>query len=448
MVEARERQGVSPARRLAFDVLGRVEEDGAYVTPLLAQAADRLRPEDRALCHELVLGCLRQQLWLDRLSAAFARRSSDAIEPRVRRALRLGLYQLRFLTRVPASAAVNESVNLVRAAGLPWAVGFTNAVLRRAVREPDLDPAAGVSDPVLRLAIATSHPLWLIRRWSASLGPAEAEALARANNRVPPAGFRVARGQAAEALDRLRVAGAETAPSRVAPDGWRIVEAGAAGTAALRDLADRGVVAVQDEASQLVARVLGCEPGDRVLDVCAAPGSKTGQLASMGGGRALVIAGDRHLGRLRAMAESMRRQGLGSVHLLAHDAEQPLPFSDRAFDRVLADVPCSGTGTLRRNPEIRWRLAEGDIVRLAREQLRILASASRAVRAGGRMVYSTCSVEPEENEAVVAAFLAAEPGFERVPAAPAANLSAEGAARTWPHRDDVDGFFIAALRRR
>lgn len=443
-------RGVSPARRAAFEILRRVEEEGAFAAPLLAGLAEELSAEDRSLCYELVLGVLRRQLWLDRLLERFAGRACEKLDAPVRRALRLGLYQLRFLTRIPARASVNESVNLTHAARLRSAAPFVNAVLRRAVRETDFDPAAAITDPLERIAVATSHPAWLIERWSAAFGRDEAEAFARANNDAAPASFRVntLRSDSDALINRLRAEGVAVAPSRVAPGAWR-VEGGAGASDALRALAGEGLIYMQDEASQLVAYVLGASAGERVLDVCAAPGSKTTHVAALAGDRALVVAGDLREQRLRVVKESCGRLGVRSVSLLELNAEASLPFADETFDRVLVDAPCTGTGTLRHNPEIRWRLVPANIVELAAVQQKILTEAARLVRRGGRLVYSTCSVEREENEEVGAAFLRSHGDFKQVGAtpAPASLLLPSGAARTWPHRDDVDGFFVAALKK-
>lgn len=440
---------VSPARRAAFEILRRVEEEGAFAAPLLAGLTDELSAEDRALCHELVLGVLRRQLWLDKLVEHFAGRKSEKLDAPVRRALSLGLYQLRFLTRTPASAAVNESVNMARAARVRSAAPFINAVLRRATREPDYDPAEAITDPFERIAVATSHPAWLVRRWAGAFGIEDAEALARANNASAPTAFRVntLRADGDTLINNLRATGVKVLPSRVAPGGWR-VEGGAG--AALRELAGEGLIYSQDEASQLIAHVLGAREGERVLDVCAAPGSKTTHVAALAGDRALIVAGDLHEHRLRVVKESCERLGVRGVRAVAFDAEGSLPFAEEAFDRVLVDAPCTGTGTLRHNPEIRWRLAPANIAALASVQLRILSEASRVVRHGGRLVYSTCSVEREENEEVVASFLQTHKDFKQVEAAPAPDsvLLPTGAARTWPHRDDVDGFFVVALEKK
>jgi 16S rRNA (cytosine967-C5)-methyltransferase len=441
---------VSPARRAAFEVLRRVEEEGAFAAPLLANLPEGLSSEDRGLAYELTLGVLRRQFWLDRTAEHFARRASGKLDAAVRRALRMGLFQLRFLARVPAHAAVNESVQLAHASGLRSAAPFINAVLRRATREPDFDPAEAVADPLEKIAVKTSHPPWLIRRWVAAFGLEEAKGFAAANNDSAPAAFRVntLKGDADTLIEKLLVEGLSIAPSRVAPGGWR-VEGGTGAGAVLRGLAAEGLVYMQDEASQLVAHVLGAAPGERVLDACAAPGSKTTHVAALAEGRALVVAGDLHEHRLRVVAETCARMGASGVTLVALNAEIALPFSEETFDRVLVDAPCTGTGTLRHNPEIRWRLSRESFRELPAVQGRILSEAARCLRRGGRLVYSTCSVEREENEEVVAAFLQSHTDFRQAEAAPAPAplVLPDGAARTWPHRDDVDGFFVAALEK-
>jgi 16S rRNA (cytosine967-C5)-methyltransferase len=441
---------VSPARRAAFEVLRRVEEEGAFAAPLLANLPDALSSEDRGLAYELTLGVLRRQLWLDRTIENFAGRATGKLDAPVRLALRLGLFQLRFLARVPAHAAVNESVQMAHASGFRSAAPFINAVLRRATREPDYDPAAAVADPLERIAVETSHPPWLIRRWGAAFGIEEAARFATANNDSAPSAFRVntLKADPEVLVEKLRAEALSLAPSRVAPGAWR-VEGGAGASATLRGLAAEGLVYMQDEASQLVAHVLGARAGERVLDACAAPGSKTTHVAALAEGRALVVAGDIHAHRLRVVGETCARMGVVGVSLVALDAEVALPFAVETFDRVLVDAPCTGTGTLRHNPEIRWRLSRESFRELPAVQGRILSEAARCLRRGGRLVYSTCSVEREENEEVVAAFLQSHTDFKQKQAAPAPAplLLPDGAARTWPQRDDVDGFFLASLER-
>jgi 16S rRNA (cytosine967-C5)-methyltransferase len=439
---------VSPARLAAFEILRRVEEEGAYASVLLAAGDEALRTEDRALAYELVLGVLRRQLWLDYLIEHYTGRKASKLDAPVRRALRLGLYQLRFLSRIPASAVVNESVNLAHVARLSSAAALINASLRRAAREPEYDPSALITDEFERIAVRHSHPLWLVKRWAGWMGLEETEKFTEANNLAPPVAFRVVRTkiQEAEALfDELRAAGARLEASGVAQGAWRVE--GASGL--VRELARRGQIYLQDEASQLVAAVLDAQAGELILDACAAPGSKTTHMADRANDAALIIAGEFHRRRLTPLLEAAARQGLKSVRALVHDAARGLPFAGETFDRALVDAPCTGTGTLRRNPEIRWRIRAEDIQALQAMQLRILRNVARVVRRGGRLVYSTCSVEPEENEQVVARFLDREGEWRQVPVASSDATTQHGkmCARLWPQREGADGFFIAAFER-
>jgi 16S rRNA (cytosine967-C5)-methyltransferase len=436
---------VSPARLASFEILLRVE-DGAYASILLASREIELKPLDRSLCHELVIGVLRRQLWLDRLIEHYANRKVAELDTAVRIVLRLGLYQLRFLSRVPASAAVNESVNLVHVARLRSAASFVNAVLRRATREPEADPASNITDPIERLSVTTSHPGWLIERWTSAFGAEEAEAFARANNDPAPVVFRIVNKRSSgNVCERLREAGAELVPSKVARGAWRVNGAGTL----LAELAAGGQVYLQDEASQLVAEVLDAKPGQRVLDLCAAPGSKATQIADLMQDSGAIVAADLHEHRLRTVVSSARLQGLASIHCVALDGLRPPLFLESSFDRVLVDAPCSGTGTLRRNPEIRWRISPADIEDLSGRQRQLLSNAARVVKPGGRLVYSTCSVEPDENEAVVKTFLDNNHKFGISELALDSSLTtSSGAVRTWPHRQGTDGFFICAFERK
>jgi len=411
---------------------------------LLANLDDSLSTRDRALAHELTLGVLRRQLTLDHLIAHYANRDPGRLDPAARISLRLGLYQLRYLTRIPDAAAVNDSVKLVQFARIRSAGKFVNAVLRRAIREPDYDPLSVISDPLDRLSVATSHPRWLIERWSQSFGLAEATAFAEANNQAAPVSFRVSgkHTDANELIQRLRAAGADVSQSTIAKDAWVI----SGGTTLLRGLAREGRVYLQDEASQLVAQALAPQSGERVLDLCAAPGGKTTHMAHLTRSQATIIACDLYQHRLRAVFDAVRLQQIDGVHCAVLDGQQPLPFVQDSFERVLLDAPCSGTGTLRRNPEIRWRISAADIRELATRQKQLLFSAAKAVKPGGRLVYSTCSVEREENEEVIAAWLESHPPFARIQVPwPSEIVTESGAARTWPHRHGADGFFIAAF---
>lgn len=437
---------ISPARHTAFKILLRVES-GAYASVLLAAKAESLKPTDRGLCYELVLGVLRRQLWLDYLIEHYSNRKAEGLDPEVRIALRLALYQLRFLSRIPQSAAVNESVKLVRSSGFTSASGFVNAVLRRATRETDYDPVAEIADPLERLAVESSHPEWLVSKWVSAYGYSQSEAIAKANNEAAPNAFRVVIRKASEAdvLDRLRQSSSEVSPSLIVEGVWRIDKV----SELLLRLARDGLVYIQDEASQLVAMVLEAQQGDLVLDLCAAPGGKTTMIAGSMNDSGLVVATDFYPHRLKTVITNAKAQELRNVVAVTVDGRGPLPFLEASFDRVLVDAPCSGTGTLRRNPEIRWRISGEDFRDLSILQEQLLSSAARMLRPGGRLVYSTCSLEPEENEEVVERFSASNSGFKGVQLPLNTELlTPSGAARIWPHRDGADGFFIAAFERK
>jgi 16S rRNA (cytosine967-C5)-methyltransferase len=438
---------VSPARRAAFDILRRVEAEGAYASILIARLPEsNLSREDRSLAQEITLGVLRRQRQLDYFIERYARRAPSRLDLSVLIALRMGLYQLRHLTRIPQRAAVNESVNLVKLARTASAAGMVNAVLRNAARRPDESPAEDISDPIEKLSIQVSHPRWMLERWMNSFGDVETFALAMADNEPPPTAFRVntPRATVADALAGLQDA---SRPSKLVPGAF-IIESGAA--ARLAQAAEHGIIYIQDEASQLVSLLLDPESGERLLDLCAAPGSKSSHMAALAEEKAWVVACDIHQHRLVTLGATCQKLGLRSIDRVALDATLALPFSESAvrFDRVLIDAPCSGTGTLRRNPEIKWRLAPGDIERLADVQLRLLERATDVLRPGGRLVYSTCSIEREENEEVIRRFIEGGAPYRLLrPAAHPDVITAEGFVRTFPHRHGTDGFFAAVLEK-
>jgi 16S rRNA (cytosine967-C5)-methyltransferase len=316
----------------------------------------------------------------------------------------------------------------------------------------------------------------LIERWTQAFGVEEAEAFARANNEPAPVAFRVVKNRAQEAdvIERLRAAGAELVPSKIAAGAWRVTgtagvpsaavkqspDRGASTTAGdtpavpvssvsslLAELASAGEIYLQDEASQLVAGMLDIRPGQSVLDLCAAPGSKATQIADLSRDSAFIVAADLYDHRLHTLVSSAQLQGFNSIHCIVTDGLRRLPFNEQSFARVLVDAPCSGTGTLRRNPEIRWRISPADIADLARRQQQLLGNAARALKPGGRLVYSTCSVEPDENEAVVKSFLENDENFAQAPLSQQISVSSD-AVRTWPHREGTDGFFMSAFTRK
>jgi 16S rRNA (cytosine967-C5)-methyltransferase len=440
------------ARRVALEILRRVETDAAYPDRLLDHLPGRagLDTRDRALATELVYGTLRWQRWLDWQLGRVSRRSPDTVEPWVRALLRLSAYQLAFLERIPPWAAIHQAVELAKRRRPAGASAFVNGVLRALAAESRPWPVPTAEDRVDARALETSHPTWLLRRWIARYGEPEALALARAMNERPPLVLRVntLRGTPSALGDALRHQGIAAAPCAYAPEGLRVTEAG--DPRALAPLRD-GRCVVQDEAAMLVGHLLGPEPGETVADVCAAPGTKTTHLAQLMQNRGWILAADPHPGRLTLLRAACRRLGATIV-----DA-RPLPVDALAqavgavCDRVLVDAPCSNLGVLRRNPDGKWRRREDDLARLASAQAALLEEAGRLVRPGGVLVYATCSLEPEENEAVVGSFRERRPEF--VPDAapdpvPGACLDGPGLLRMLPHRHGSDGFTAHRLRRR
>ncbi|MEP7362222.1 MAG: transcription antitermination factor NusB [Acidobacteriota bacterium] len=384
---------ISPARRTAFDVLVNVEE-GANSTDLLFERTKELSGRDAGLATELVLGSLRRRAQLDFLAVHFSGRDSAAFDTEVRLALHLGIYQMRYLERIPAHAAISESVELVRRAGKRSATGFVNAILRNVTKDDLSWPDRSVE---------LCMPEWLLQGWETAYGADVAAAVARASLETPetflrvPVGMDPPQGAVATALP-----GCWMWPKGPAPEGFR----------------------VQDMGSQSIVPKLALEAGLRFLDLCAAPGGKTLQAMET---PIRAIASDRLPARARDVA------ALG-VPTLVLDGTRSLPFPAQTFDRILVDAPCSGTGTLGRNPEIRWRIQPDDLDNLHQRQVKLLRNALTCAKLGGRVVYSTCSLERTENEEVVREAVAGASGWQ-----------CESTAQRLPGRDPGDGFFAAVI---
>ncbi len=456
-VASRAHSAPTRARLLALRVLERVQRAGAYADVLLSNTLARsgLSAGDRAFATDLVYGTLR---WRGRIDFQLRRlldRDLGKLEPLVATALRLGAYQILFAERVPDSAAVDESVRCIRAAGVERASGLVNAVLRRLASEHARMPLPALEeDALLHLVHALSLPEWLAERWLALYGPESAAALARACNQIPPLSVRanIQQVSAADLLDELRGRFPEARRCRYARDGLVL---GRRGNPALDPAFLAGRFTVQDEGSQLVVSLLDPQPGERVLDACAAPGGKATALAERVGKHGSVLALDRHAGRLDLLRRTTRRLHLGTLECQQRDATQPLAdlANDGGFERVLVDAPCSGLGTLRRNPDARWRVGPRDPSRLAETQRAILQRAAEVLKPGGILVYATCTLLPEENEAVVESFLEQSGEFAlatplELPAELRDLVDANGYLRCLPHLHDTDGFFAARMERR
>jgi 16S rRNA (cytosine967-C5)-methyltransferase len=448
---------ISPARVAAYEILVAVSA-GHDLPAAVAAARTGLRDErDRALASEIATGVQRWRAALDHLIAAFSKRPIDRLDAEVVEILRLSAYQLLHLTRVPASAVVDDGANLVRRAGKRSAVGFVNAVLRslsRARKNLPLPPrptdARDREAALDYLSITLSHPRWLVARWYERFGLDATEAWLRFNNQPAPVTLRLngLRLTREELVTRLATEDVAVRPARFAPDAF-LVDHGHPLRGAGRDA---GWFVVQDEASQLVTLLAGAAPGTRVLDACASPGGKTTAIAAAMAGHGLLVASDVRDRRMALLRQTVAACGAANVRLVQADLLKPLPFR-ALFDCVLVDAPCSGLGTLRRDPDIRWRRREDDLPLFAAAELTMLQHAAETVAPGGRLVYATCSSEPEENAGVVDAFLTTTPGFaplsarEAHPQLPAAVVDARGHLRTEPHVHGLEAFFGAVFLR-
>ena len=450
---------VSPARAAAFDILLRVERESSYASELLhSRTYFTLTTVDHALTTELVMGVLRWRSLLDSQISESSSQPLSRLDLEILTALRLALYQLRWLSRIPARAAINESVELVKRARKRSAAPFVNAVLRKLVG--GTSPSLNAAPPAIEgasaetLAASSAHPLWLVECWTQAYGLQAAREVCRQNQSVPVTAIRL---RHPEAEDHLRREGIELAPGAFLASARKVRHGDITRTSAFR----AGLCVIQDEASQLVAALVG--RGARVLDCCAAPGGKTLAIADRNL-HAAIAAVELHPHRARLLRRLVRPHdpdaGVSHINVVTADARD-LPFA-ASFDRVLADVPCSGTGTLSRNPEIKWRLSPDDLVNLQARQLAILRAAMAQVTAGGRLIYSTCSLEREENEDVVERALAEDSAFRLADCGNELELlQREGELiwsrssaptrgpylRTLPGVHPCDGFFAAILEK-
>ena len=422
---------IAPARRAALDALAQIERDNLDMGAAIAAARETLTDaRDQGLLLELVGGTLRMRGAIDYQLSLRLTRPIAKLDGAVLNILRLSAFQLMYLSRSPASAVINDAVDMTRRAGKSSASGLANAVLRALSRERERLQWPAADDPE-HLAVVHSHPRWLIDRWVARYGLEDTIKWLAFNNQ-PAALCLVANRHLTtrEALaEELLSDGVTTRPTSRAVNGLEVVDGRALNTRAFRE----GRCIVQDEASQLIAELAAASGGGRVLDLCASPGGKTLALSLVP--NTLVIAADVRANRVRLLTRTLARCRVPNVRVV-HVADGPLPFANDTFDVILIDAPCSGLGTVRRDPDIRWRRSLADLPRFADAQRELLASAADLVKRGGALVYSTCSSEPEENEAVVASFLASR-----------ADFSQQKTHQTLPFRDGLEAFFGAVLER-
>ena len=426
---------IAPARRAAVDALADIDGRGLDMGSAIARVRASLSDErDHALLLEIVSGTLRMQAALDFQIAARVSRPLEKLDAAVLRILRMSAFQLIYLSRTPAPSVIHDAVELTRRSGKSSAAGLTNAVLRKVLRDRDALVWPTRANVAEHLSIAQSHPLWLVNRWVQQYGAEAAENWLAFNNLPAPMCLAVNRTLTTrEGLaNELAEAGVVTRPTSRAAEGLEVVEGRALGTAAFRE----GRFVVQDEGSQLIAELAKGRTGDRVLDLCASPGGKTVALAAAVGQSGTVVAVDVRPNRVQLLMRTIERCRLTNVEVVHGPADAPLPFRPEEFSLVLVDAPCSGLGTVRRDPDIRWRRAEADLPGFASTQRDLLARSADTIRRGGTLIYSTCSSEPEENDDVVRAFLDSRPDF-----------TLEHRHQTLPFRDRLEAFFGAVLRR-
>ena len=444
-------------RAICLDILNRVERANALPDRLLADSFKRYRyftSLDRAFLTELTYGVIRWEGKLDWVIRHFSKIPFEKIEPETLHILRLGLYQILFLSRTPFSAAVNESVELAKRTRGKGGAGFVNAVLRSTIRQKDeIRYPEMEQDPALHISVVQSHPLWLVTRWLKEMTVQETLKVCEFNNQISPLTLRTntLKINRENLVEKLREGELESRPTPFSGEGILLQDPPPVSEL---PFLKEGLYIIQDEASQLVTSVVDPKPGERILDACAAPGGKTTHMAQAMENRGELYAVDVGKGKLDLIEEICQRLGIGIVKTVKGDAAAALPVSKEfVFDRVLADVPCSGFGTLRRNPDLKWRRGEKDIKRLSELQLSILGNLSGYVKEGGVLVYSTCTVFHEENEDVVETFLERHPEFQldRMESVFPEKLYlfvADGYFRTFPPRNGMDGFFAARLVKR
>lgn len=457
--QSRPSGSITDPRAAALIVLDRLDMGKATLDAVLDDTAPMMTGisrRDRALCNQLVYGVLRRRLRLDAVVAAYADRPLKKISPPILNILRIGLFQILFMDRIPPSAAVNTAVNLVRVQKTPHLSGFVNALLRNALRDPDRvrlpDP---LDSPVDHMAVAHAFPHWLASRWIDRMGVAETQRLCEAMNSIPPITLRCngLKNSQAELVDALTDQAEEVQTmDTVVPGGVNLIHPRFP-IPEMKAFVD-GRFAVQDGAAQLVSLLLAPRPGETVLDACAGLGGKTTHLAQLMNDQGTIMAMDNVPAKLIRLENEARRLGVSIIRTRRSDLDRPFP-SDALppFDRILLDAPCSGLGVLRRNPDAKWSSRKADIARMAGQQARFLDHLAPLVKKNGVLVFAVCSMEPEENEGVIKTFLKNHANFAITDAQSIENktvlpfLGEDGYLRTAPHIHHMDGFFAARLQR-
>jgi len=441
-------------RAICLDILDRVEEADLHPDRLLTDSFKRYRYLtllDRSFLTELTYGVIRWRGRLDWVIRQFSKIPFEKIELGTLNILRLGLYQILFLSRTPSSAAVNESVELAKRIRGKGGAGFVNAVLRSSIRQKDgiRYPEMG-EDPALHISVAQSHPHWLVQRWVKEVGVEDAIKICAFNNQISSLTLRIntLKINRKDLIKKLEEKELRPFPTTYSEEG--IVLQDPPPTSELPFIKE-GLYIIQDEASQLVTSILDPKPGERILDACAAPGGKTTHMAQKMKNKGEIYALDLSQGKIDLIEEVCQRLWIKIIKTIRGDAASSLPIPhELRFDRILADVPCSGFGTLRKNPDLKWRRGERDIKRLSELQFSILKNLSVYVKEGGVLIYSTCTIFHEENEDVVEKFLDEHPEFQldwmdKVLPEKLHSFIQNQYFKTFPPRDEMDGFFVARM---
>ncbi|GIP32953.1 16S rRNA (cytosine(967)-C(5))-methyltransferase RsmB [Paenibacillus sp. J2TS4] len=444
------------ARELAVELLTRVDRERSYSNLLLNQMLRKYKLErlEAAFATELVYGTIQRRNTIDYFLGRFVAKGLTKLEPWVRNLLRMSFYQLYYLDRVPPHAVVNEAVNIAKKKGHRGISGMVNGVLRNVLRQAEQLVLPEMKDPVQSIALRHSHPEWMVSRWVKQFGEETAERICEANNSAPSSSVRVQslRSSREQMLDQLRAKGIEAAPSPLARDGIVVQQAG--------NMADSeeyrlGLLTIQDESSMLVADAVDPSPGMKVLDCCAAPGGKTTHLAERMNDEGEIIACDVHEHKEKLIREQADRLQLSCLHTIVTDARKlQEQYAPGTFDRILLDAPCSGLGVIRRKPDLKWAKSEAEIEEVVNVQSELLEAVHSLLKPGGILVYSTCTVEYNENEGQVRQFLERHPQFalSEFPQAltqlelPVSRRS-KGMLQLLPQDYNSDGFFIARLQK-
>jgi len=445
------------ARAMALKILIRWEGKKPLLDEVLSEVLDKSvlpDPRDQGLVSELINGVIRHLVFIDYMISRVSKKPLEKMDPEVRNLLRLGTYQI-FFTRIPDQVAVAETLKIAQRHRGQWIINFLNAVLRELVRKKDhLTLPPREMDKETHLATKFSYPRWLIKRWLARFGEEETEALLQAGNERPILVVRTntLRLSRQQLLLYLKDKIPKACQGEFSPDALKLK--GFSGRISELKAFKFGWLQVQDEASQLVSYLLAPRPGQRILDACAGVGGKTTHLAQLMHNTGKIYALDIYPWRLKRLEENAKRLGVTNIETFSLDATQAVKkLGGNFFDAILVDAPCTGTGIIRRHPDIKWMRSPQDLEEIPKKQLSLLDSLAPLLKKGGVMVYATCSLEPEENEGVIEAFLHQHPDFRLekaqniLPEAAKILADERGFLRTYPHRHGLDGFFAARLRK-